>query len=243
MEATVVTETVALMYAESRLPGVSRGDFVERWRQHGAFALSVPRFRSAVCRYVHRDPLLDLSRFPGANAGYDALGEIVCPDMRTLTELLASTELREEIRADGALTFARARTAEVIVEERYLRDDRMAPVSVSAFLSVRTSTRAALHRVTEVQHALSASSGPLAALARRIGVSPSVRSRTAWDIYLDLAFDDVDDAAVTYAAWLPAFRAAVGNILADELVLVSIRRPLLESMACTPEQDRPRNDS
>lgn len=99
-----------LFYAESRRPGLSRVDFLARWRAHGAYALEFASFRTSLSRYVHYDPVHDVQAFPDASIAYDALGEIACPDLATLRALLPNGDLRGPIRADGARTFARTRT-------------------------------------------------------------------------------------------------------------------------------------
>ena len=219
---------VALMYAESRLPGVSRLEFLARWRQHGAFALATPRFRSSVLRYAHRDPLVNVSRFPGANTDYDALGEIACADADTLTGLLESAEMIQSIRADGTATFARTRTVSAAVEERHLRDEYVASVAVSAFLASAGNTTKLSERVSDVHRELLSQCGPVAALARRVSVSPSIDPDARWGVFVDLGFDHVDDAAAAYSQWWPTIRDSLQADVRDHIVIVSVRCPLYD---------------
>ncbi len=226
---------IALMYAESRLPGVTRLDFAARWRRHGGVALSYPSFRAAVTRYVHRDPVGDLTMFPGADARYDALGEIVARDAATLTALLNSPDLVGPIRDDGAETFARTRTVNAIVEEHYVRDEYLAPVSVSSFLAARGDRSQFLTRARELQATLCESLPALDARVRRVGVSATIEPQARWATYLDLAFDSVKDAAAAYAVWQPAFAQALGRELAEQITLVTVRCGLYDPCALLVE--------
>jgi hypothetical protein len=63
-------------YLQKRQPGTSYRDFQRLWRSHGDFAATIPAFWDNVVRYVHNDPLDDLTGLPGVTDEFDAVGEL-----------------------------------------------------------------------------------------------------------------------------------------------------------------------
>jgi EthD domain len=203
-----VVAVIKMMYAESRLPGVSRLGFLRRWRQHGAFAMTQPGFWSTVVRYVHHDPLLDVTAFPGVRADYDALGEIGYASLADLHESMASDDLKVHVRGDGAHTFARSRTLRAVVEERVLREGGCGRFNVASFVSAAdgASVGDVYAQVTDAQLALLAGSDEFSRCTRRIAVSPVVERTFSGDVavFIELDYDTIEDAAAGYAIWRPA---------------------------------------
>lgn len=70
-------------YLQKRQPGTSYRDFQRLWRSHGDFAASVPAFWDNVVRYVHNDPVEDLTGLPGVTADFDAVGELYYTSFET----------------------------------------------------------------------------------------------------------------------------------------------------------------
>ncbi|MCB2051059.1 MAG: EthD domain-containing protein [Novosphingobium sp.] len=68
---------------QKRQLGTSYRDFQRLWRSHGDFAASVPAFWDNVERYVHNDPLEDLTGLPGVTDEYDAVGELYYTSFET----------------------------------------------------------------------------------------------------------------------------------------------------------------
>lgn len=64
------------VYMNRRQPGTSYRDFQRLWRSHGDFAATVPAFWDNVDRYIHNDPVEDVTGVPNHNGDYDAIGEL-----------------------------------------------------------------------------------------------------------------------------------------------------------------------
>lgn len=222
-----------MMYAESRLPGVSREAFLRRWRQHGAFAMTQPGFWSRVVRYVHRDPILDVAAFPGARADYDALGEIAYASLDDLRASLDSEDLRIRVRGDGTLTFARTRTLRAVVKEQVPRDDGPGRFDVAAFVAAPGEAAEAVHaRVVGLHQSLLASSPVFSACTRRIVASPVVEAGRSDEVisFVELAYDTIDDAAAGYGPWRAALeQESAGRWRVD--ALIATRNVLYDSAA------------
>lgn len=218
-----------LFYAESRLPGLSRQEFLARWRAHGGLALETAAFRSAVTRYVHHDPVHEPAAFPGASTSYDALGEIACADASSLRALLASAEVRGPIRDDGARTFARTRTLEAVVDERVLRGEP-APVSISAFVASTLAPIDLADALADLQAFLTGR-GMLGELVRHLAVSPALADDARWGAFLQLGFTDGATALSAHREWLPSFADAAAPLVTYLHTVVSVRCPLYDPAA------------
>ena len=93
-------------YLQRRLPGTSYREFQRLWRSHGDFAASVPEFWRNVDRYIHNDPVEDISGLANLTSSYDAVGELY------YTSYEAWTSMREvmwnQVAPDEKRVFAGA---------------------------------------------------------------------------------------------------------------------------------------
>ena len=96
-------------YLQKRQPGTSYRDFQRLWRSHGDFAATIPAFWDNVERYVHNDPLEDLTGLPGVTDAYDAVGELYYTDFETWVGM--RDVMLQEVAPDEKRVFAGAPTS------------------------------------------------------------------------------------------------------------------------------------
>ena len=89
-----------LAYLARRNPGLSREQFIRRWRQHGALAMSLPRWDS-IGRYAQCDCLPVPPGLSRASQQYDGIGMVWFTDSDP-----GSRADRERMRADERETFS-----------------------------------------------------------------------------------------------------------------------------------------
>ncbi len=123
-----------LIYLARRNPRLSRGEFVARWRQHGALGMSLPRWRN-VARYVHCDVLDCPDSAVGLDAGYDGVGLIWHRSPQARAAHVADMDSRLQMERDELETFAGpiAETCLVAHETVLLAPPRPATAAVSPF--------------------------------------------------------------------------------------------------------------
>jgi EthD domain len=94
-----------LIYLAKRNPGLSRQAFVERWRQHGALGMSLPRWKN-ISRYVHCDVLHRTTDAAPLNDEYDGVGLIWHRSAQARAAHLADTSSRTTMECDEFETFS-----------------------------------------------------------------------------------------------------------------------------------------
>jgi hypothetical protein len=93
-----------LIYLAQRRPGMSRQDFVARWRQHGALGMSRPRWKN-IARYVHCDILSAGADMPGISNDYDGVGLIWHKSPQARLAHRADTSSQADMEFDEERTF------------------------------------------------------------------------------------------------------------------------------------------
>jgi NAD(P)-dependent dehydrogenase (short-subunit alcohol dehydrogenase family) len=102
-----------LIYLAKRNPGLSRPQFLKRWRRHGMLGMSLPRWKN-ISRYVHCDVLHPTTDAAALNDEYDGVARVPLKRFATAAEqanaaawLLsekASFVTGEELTVDGGAT-------------------------------------------------------------------------------------------------------------------------------------------
>jgi hypothetical protein len=87
-----------LIYLARRQPTLTRAEFRDRWRRHGALGMSRPRWKN-ISQYVHCDVLDD--------SGYDGIGLIWHRSPAHRAAHLADTSSRLDMERDEQETFSR----------------------------------------------------------------------------------------------------------------------------------------
>lgn len=125
------------IYLAKRKPGFTRDQFVARWRQHGALAMSKPFFQHNIL-YMQAEPIPSLA-MPGVTEDYDAIGYIMGhPHTRTASE---DAQL-EAMAKDELETFSGLIVPVILtVHETILKAGAMG--GVTAFLFSKDPARAA----------------------------------------------------------------------------------------------------
>ncbi|MDB6085987.1 MAG: hypothetical protein JWN43_3868 [Gammaproteobacteria bacterium] len=218
-----------IVYATDRKPGVSREQFVRRWRSHGSFAMAMPGFFGSVRRYVHSDPLLDLSQFPDST-DYDGVGELHYPSVEACMTSMQSAELRQSILADGDQVFDRRRMITVAVDEPVSMHGREGIIKMYAFVTAHTEVdRERFRQSWEArQCSLLAAPGPVRDLVRKAVHCRPVhigQPLSDLDVLTELSFDSLEDVRTAYSAWRIAI--AADNAMAGEVkqLVAVVSRP------------------
>src|ERR1700728_4689988 len=94
-----------LIYLAKRNPGLSRDDFLKRWRQHGALGMSLPRWKN-ISRYVHCDVLHPTTDAAVLNDEYDGVRLIWHHSAQARAAHLADTTSRSTMERDEFETFS-----------------------------------------------------------------------------------------------------------------------------------------
>jgi hypothetical protein len=94
-----------LIYLAKRNPGLSRHDFLKRWRRHGALGMSLPRWKN-ISRYVHCDALHPTTDAAVLNDEYDGVGLIWHRSAQARAAHLADTTSRTTMERDELETFS-----------------------------------------------------------------------------------------------------------------------------------------
>jgi hypothetical protein len=94
-----------LIYLAKRNPGLSRPQFLKRWRQHGALGMSLPRWKN-ISRYVHCDVLHPTTDAALLNDEYDGVGLIWHRSAQARAAHLADATSRTTMERDEFETFS-----------------------------------------------------------------------------------------------------------------------------------------
>lgn len=213
---------IKTIYAQTRREGLSREDFVHRWRRHGALAMTLPGFWDTVVRYIQSDRLGDVSGFASASADYVGVGELHYADVAGRLASKASSELTSVLHPDAAQIFDRAHSINIGVEEVFLFRGRYAPLKLYAFVrrNPALAQRDFFTRWDELQGGIlrDAASGHL---VRRVVSGHSLDDGADADATLEFSFDTVADAQAFHAEWLRRIATEGGGLIErDRLVVV-----------------------
>jgi hypothetical protein len=94
-----------LIYLIRRYPAFTRRDWTDRWRQHGALGMSLPRWKN-VARYVHCDIVEPAPDQKAYLADHDGVGLIWHRSLAHREAHFADTSSQATMVADEAETFA-----------------------------------------------------------------------------------------------------------------------------------------
>jgi hypothetical protein len=199
--------TIKSIYTPPRQEGISREEFVQRWRRHGALAMAQPDFWDPVVRYMQSDRLQDLSAFPGASEAFEGVGEIYYSDVDGRTRSKQSTALREIIHPDATEFFRRQDLVSIGVEEVFVLRGRYAPVKLFGFVSRPPETpRSIFLGEWERIHTRVLAESRSAHLVRRLVRGRALEGSEGVDATVECSFDSVDDAAAFYSDWSTCIR-------------------------------------
>lgn len=121
------------MYIASRHPKLSLPAFRARWRQHGALAMSQPRWVN-VKRYVHCDRLEEIS-LPGLSGDHDGVGMLWYRSPAHRAAHVAATTTQAIMVEDERETFSDLiANSRVLVAEHVVIPGDYAPLKLTQFI-------------------------------------------------------------------------------------------------------------
>jgi hypothetical protein len=213
---------IKTIYAQTRLDGLSREEFVHRWRRHGALAMSLPGFWDPVVRYIQSDRLADVSAFPSASSTYVGIGEIHYRDVAGRRASKQSPELETTLFPDASQLFRRQDSINIGVEEVFLFRGRYAPIKIYAFVAraPATSQRSFFADWEGLQERILAESSS-GHLVRRLVIGRGLEDDADRDGTVEISFDTIAEAQEFYGNWSERVGVeATGLIRRERLVIV-----------------------
>lgn len=210
---------IKIIYAEKAKEGISREQFVRRWRKHGAYAMGYDDFWSPVSRYLHNNAVVDTSGFPYSQPDYDGVGELVFANGEDCSRSLSAPSLRD-IALDADQFFSRKDLISLVCETHQLYCQRFAEIKVFSFLHRAPgvdpdgfflqweSMLAELSPQFCAQNGVRqlASSRPLKPTPTR-----PVMAGSDFDVVVDLSFDTLEEARRGYDQWLTVIASGGKN--------------------------------
>lgn len=125
------------LYLARRKPGMTREQFITRWRVHGRLAMSFMARQNweNVTAYIHFDPIPEAAGIAGASGDYDAIGWIRFKDVEARRRHSQFTEARAVLEPDEDEFFsARVNTTGMVAREVTLRDGPSDGITKFCFL-------------------------------------------------------------------------------------------------------------
>jgi EthD domain len=219
---------IKIVYTACKHDGVTREAFIRRWRYHGALAMMQLGYWAPVSRYAQADCLIDLSRFSGASADTDGIGQLWYADMDAVAASSAAPEVERVILPDGRETMNHDRLRHIIAEESVLRDGEQAnPAWLYVFF--RRAVNAPAEKFFDRWQAWLEDS-----LDRQI-FPTIVSGRSAHESgefhgLLELGFANVKAMAEGFSAWNGALSKS-GRTFIDALIVTPARQRVLYDRA------------
>ncbi len=136
------TSPLKLIYLAKRNPALSRAAFTERWREHGALGMSLPRWRN-IARYVHCDVLLPSLDTSALDTEYDGVGLIWYRSPQARAAHVADTSSQSVMEQDEQRTFSERISNCSLLASQFVAKapgpPRAAATKLIAFLKDRTA--------------------------------------------------------------------------------------------------------
>lgn len=184
------------IYIAERNPKLSREQFIQRWRQHGALAMSFMARQNwaNVILYVHCDAIHDHG-IGGFSDCYDGMGVLHFRDQTAREQHIGFTEARAALAADEEETFKTQMKYGLgnVTHETVLLEGPALGVKVVYCRQLTDKVQANRHAQRRASIALRAFGGAIRRYVQSIPVTPE--NGSAWGLQSDLIeelwFDDV----------------------------------------------------